>query len=116
MGEDFAQNIDDYLEIFPKFKLPSGKYARSNKKNLENTFRWFFENYDYNWTTLLSATQRYVNEFEVNGYKYMRTSQYFVRKQATDKTYDSELATYCDVILNGDEDYDNSNHFGENIV
>lgn len=116
MGEDFAQNIEDYLEIFPKFKLPSGKYARSNKKNLENTFRWFFENYNYDWATILSATQRYVNEFEINGFKYMRTSQYFVRKQATDKTFDSELATYCDVILNGDEDYDNSSHFSEDVV
>ena len=36
MGTDFLTKIDEYLEIFPKFKLPSGKYARSDKKNLEN--------------------------------------------------------------------------------
>lgn len=116
MGEDFMEKIEDYLDIFPKFKLPSGKYARSNKKNLENNFRWFFENYDYDWNTVLSATEKYVNEFEVNGYKFMRTSQYFIRKQGADKMFDSELATYCDVIINGDEDYTDSNHFSEKVV
>jgi hypothetical protein len=116
MGEDFMEKIEEYLDIFPKFKLPSGKYARSNKKNLENNFRWFFENHDYDWDTVLSATEKYVNEFEVNGYKYMRTSQYFIRKQGADKMFDSELATYCDVVINGDESYDNSNHFSEKVV
>jgi hypothetical protein len=116
MGENFMEKIDDYLDIFPKFKLPSGKYARSNKKNLENNFRWFFENHDYDWNTILRATEKYVNEFEINGYKYMRTSQYFIRKQGADKMFDSELATYCDVVINGDEDYTNSNHFSEKVV
>tara|TARA_R110002126_G_scaffold187106_3_gene335648 strand:- start:2714 stop:3307 length:594 start_codon:yes stop_codon:yes gene_type:complete len=116
MGDDFMEKIEDYSDIFPKFKLPSGKYARSNKRNLENCFRWFFDIHDYDWQTILLATERYVNEFELNGYKYMRTSQYFVRKQGTDKVYDSELATYCDVVLNGDEDHDSSNHFSENVI
>ena len=28
----------------------------------------------------------------------MRTSQYFVRKQNTDKSFESDLATYCDML------------------
>jgi len=116
LGKNFMEKIEDYLEIFPKFKLPSGKYARSDKKNLENNFRWFFENHSYSWDTVLNATKRYVDEYEVNGFKYMRTSQYFIRKQnAAEKSFDSELANYCDLYLNGtDNDYDFS--FKEKVV
>lgn len=116
LGDSFEEKIEEYSNIFPKFKLPSGKYARSNKKNLENNFRWFFDMHDYDWETILLATEKYVMEFQLTGYKYMRTSQYFIRKMAVDKTYDSELATYCDVVINGDEDYDSSNHFSENVI
>ena len=115
MGDNFIENIDEYLDIFPKFKLPSGKYARSDKKNLENNFRWFFDNHAYSWETVLNATKLYVDEYEVTGYKYMRTSQYFIRKQGSDKTYDSELANYCDMLLNGSED-PSQKHFKERVV
>lgn len=115
MGENFMENIEIYLDIFPKFKLPSGKYARSDKKNLENNFKWFFENHSYSWDTILDATRKYVDEYEVNGFKYMRTSQYFIRKQGSDKTYDSELANYCDMLLNGGED-PTQTHFKERVV
>ena len=30
----------------------------------------------------------------------MRTSQYFIRKQNVDKTWESELANYCELINN----------------
>jgi hypothetical protein len=115
MGENFMENIETYLDIFPKFKLPSGKYARSDKKNLENNFKWFFESHSYSWETILDATRKYVDEYEVNGFKYMRTSQYFIRKQGSDKTYDSELANYCDMLLNGGED-PTQTHFKERVV
>lgn len=116
MGEDFDKRIDEYLEIFPKFKLPSGKYARTDKKNLENNFRWFFENHNYDWDTVINATKMYVDEYERQGYKYMRTSQYFIRKQnSVEKTFESELANYCEVYKNGDGDYTET-HFSEKVV
>jgi hypothetical protein len=115
MGQDFDEKIVEYLNIFPKFKLPSGKYARSNKKNLENNFRWFFKTYDFSWEIILKATIRYVDEYERGGYKYMKTSQYYIRKQNLDKESDSELANYCDIIINGTEDQDQS-HFSERVV
>ena len=115
MGENFMENIETYLDIFPKFKLPSGKYARSDKKNLGNNFRWFFESHSYSWETILDATRKYVDEYEINGFKYMRTSQYFIRKQGSDKTYDSELANYCDMLLNG-SDEPSDGHFKERVV
>jgi hypothetical protein len=114
MGDDFQDNLKAYNELFPKGKLPSGVPARVNIKGLENAFRWFFENFNYSWETVLKATEKYVDEYSMNRYNYMRNSQYFVRKQNTDKTWDSTLATYCDMIEA--DDYEEPNYFKENIV
>lgn len=117
LGEDFSSKIDEYLNIFPKFKLPSGKHARSDKKNLENNFRWFFDNHTYTWEVVLQATKMYVDEYERQGYKYMRTSQYFIRKQnPIEKSFESELANYCEVYLSGSSDTYSDNHFSERVV
>jgi hypothetical protein len=114
MGEDFLQKIQEYVEIFPNRKLSSGKYARVNPKNLETSFRWFFETYNYNWDMIITATEKYVDEYSIRNYEYMRTAQYFLRKQTLDKAFDSELATYCDLINSGDNDP--QVYFKENIV
>ena len=117
LGDKFICRIEEYLEIFPKFKLPSGKHARSDKKNLENNFRWFFENHSYDWDTVINATKIYVDYYERQGYKYMRTSQYFIRKlNPAEKTFESELANYCDAYMNGSNDNMNDNYFSEKVV
>lgn len=100
LGDNFTNNINIYVEIFPNRKLSSGKYARINPKNLENSFRWFFENYEYDWDMIFKATKKYIYDYSLKNYEYMRTSQYFIRKQNIDKTYDSELADYCNMIDN----------------
>ena len=100
LGNNFTENLKKYVEIFPNRKLSSGKYARVNPKNLENSFRWFFENYEYDWDMIFKATKKYIYDYSLKNYEYMRTSQYFIRKQNTDKTYDSELADYCNMIDN----------------
>jgi hypothetical protein len=114
MGQDFVRNIERYVEIFPNKKLSSGKYARVNAKNLEAPFRWFFDTYDYDWETILKATERYVDEFSVRRYEFMRTAQYFIRKQNIDKTFESDLATYCEIIRNGDDE--EQVYFSEKVV
>lgn len=96
--EDFTGNITKYVQIFPKQKLPSGKQARVHPGNLENGFRWFFTRYSYSWDVIFRATQKYVTEFEHRGYEHMRTSQYFLRKQLPDKSWMSDLADYCAVV------------------
>ena len=115
MGDLFFENIKEYVEIFPNKRLASGKPARVNVKTLENSFRWFFDNYSYSWEIILKATEKYVNDYEIKNYEFMRTSQYFIRKQNTDKTWDSDLATYCDMIINGEDDFE-ENHFKDKIV
>ena len=98
MGNDHITHIKRYVSMFPNKKLPSGKYARVNPKNLENSFRWFFENFDYSWELIFKATEKYVKDYELNNFDYMRTSQYFIRKQSADKTWESEVANYCELV------------------
>lgn len=114
MGQDFVRNIEKYVEIFPNKKLSSGKYARVNAKNLEAPFRWFFENYDYNWEEIIKATEKYVDEFSIRRYEFMRTAQYFIRKQNIDKSFESDLATYCEIIRSGDDE--EQIYFSEKVV
>tara|TARA_B100001287_G_C22575534_1_gene478412 strand:- start:216 stop:803 length:588 start_codon:yes stop_codon:yes gene_type:complete len=113
MGKDFSDKIKAYVSMFPNKKLPSGKYARVNPKNLENSFRWFFENFDYTWELIGKATEKYVKDYELNNFDYMRTSQYFIRKQNNDKTWESELANYCE-LLNSDE-YNETVYFKDEV-
>jgi hypothetical protein len=112
--EEGASSIDTFISIFPKGKLPTGKPARVNKKNIEDAFKWFFNNYDYSWDVILQATLYYVETYEKSNFMYMRNSQYFIRKQNTDRSWDSELANYCEIIINGDEE--DTSHFTDRVV
>ena len=113
MGDDFSICIKSYNQIFPSKKLGSGKYARVNAKNLEPGFRWFFENFDYSWETIYKATNKYVKDYELQNYNYMRNSQYFIRKQNVDKTWESDLANYCEMV--SAEDYQDVVYFKDNV-
>lgn len=104
--EDLEIYIAKYLELFPPGKLPSGKSARVNKADIEKAFRWFFKNYTYDWSVILKATAYYVDTFEKNKFLYMRNSQYFIRKQITGVNFESDLANYCEIILNGGHEED----------
>jgi len=114
LGVDFISKIQEYVQTFPNKKLSSGKYARVNPKNLEVAFRWFFENYNYDWNIVIAATEKYVDEFSIRNFEFMRTAQYFIRKQGIDKTYESDLANYCDIIINGSDE--EQVYFKERIV
>lgn len=115
LGTEANAHIQAYVELFPRIKLPSGKAARTDKNNLEIAFKWFFENYKYSWEIILKASALYVDEYEKKNYLYMQTSQYFIRKQNTDKTWGSELANWCSVVENGDMQIED-NHFSEKVV
>jgi hypothetical protein len=104
MGEDFEANAQKYNELFPKQKLGSGKPARSHIKNILTAFKWFFENYEYSWDVIIHATKIYLEKEEQSGYKYTRTSQYFIKKQdGSDRTINSELANFCQLSIDGEE-------------
>jgi len=103
MTDEFSENIEKYNTIFPRIKLGSNKAARSPAKELLVAFKWFFEEYDHSWDIILKATEAYIDSEEGKGFKYTRTSKYFIRKQDTDKSWSSDLAGYCDLINNGDD-------------
>ena len=101
MGKDFSDKIEEYRLIFPAGKLPSNTPARQNVKALGESFRWFFETYDYTWEDIIKAAKMYVNEYRSDNYMYMVTSQYFIAKQDKHRVKNSKLADYCDMILDG---------------
>jgi hypothetical protein len=107
--------ITQYLDLFPKGKLPSGKLARSDRKNIKSSFDWFFKTYEYSWDVVIRATALYVDEYEKKNYMYMKTSQYFISKMNPDRTRDSELANYCSSVVNNDYETDD-NFFSERVV
>ena len=103
MGDDFNDNAEKYNNIFPRMKLGSNKPARAPIKEIITCFRWFFTEHDYTWDVILDATELYLEAEEAKGYKYTRTSKYFIRKQDSDKSWSSDLAAYCDLVLDGEE-------------
>ena len=115
LGKEFSENLDKYMELWPNIKLPSGLRARADKTNVKNNLIWFFRTYEYDWQTVLSATELYISEYEMKNYLYMRNSQYFVSKMNPQKFRESELANYCMRIKEGDVDEKNS-HFSEKVV
>ena len=114
MGKNFFEQINIYRETFPNTRLPSGKPARVNVKMLSESFRWFFETYDYEWSDVIKATKMYVNEYRNAEYMYMQTSQYFICKQDKHKVKSSTLADYCDMIRDGIDTEDKT--FKEKVV
>jgi hypothetical protein len=107
--------VHKYLELWPSKKLPSGNYARADKSNIIKNLKWFFTNYSYSMETVLHATALYVDTYALKNYKFMRTSQYFIRKSDSDKTISSDLANYCSIIESGDIP-DTENPFEDKVV
>ena len=115
LGEGYVEMLGIYREAFPAGKLPSGKPGRQNVKTLENSFRWFFETYDYSWDEVVHATVMYLSEYKEKDYMYMKTSQYFICKQDKHKVKHSELADYCDMVRDG-VTLETREHFKEKVV
>lgn len=103
MGEDFEANALKYNEIFPRMKLPSNKPARSPIKEVVGAFREFFKEHSYSWEVIHQAAKYYIEEEEKKGFRFTRTSRYFIRKQDQDKSWISDLAGYCELIVAGED-------------
>ena len=96
------EKIEKYRLMWPSLILPSGKNARSSYKDLEGRFVWFLENFDYDWDTIYTATEEYIKYYNQRGYNFMRTSSFFIYKESTPKFRTSDLAEWCDKVLNED--------------
>lgn len=106
-----------YLEIFPKMILPSNKPARVSKKIIMKQLTWFFTTYpQYDKDLVLKATAYYVETFREQEFKFMRTSQYFISKEATNRMITSTLAEFCQLILDGLDDDEKPQQFKTKVV
>ncbi len=112
---------NQYNELFPEMKLPSGKYARCNEREVVNAFQWFFKNYPkYNdWNIIFKATDIYLTERESKNWEFTRRSMYFIRKTFPDRSVVSDLAEFYKRVLDGVEDKPQNNNnksFEEKVV
>jgi hypothetical protein len=100
LGSDMNERINEYREIFPAKRLPSGELARQSVSELKEKFVWFFKTYpEYDWDLVLDAADDYNKLFKMKNYQYMATSSYFIKKMNSQKEVTSKLADYCQQIL-----------------
>ena len=103
LGEDFLEKVNQYIEMFPKKRLPSGLYARAALKEVKEKFVWFFKNYpEYDWKTVLDATDYYIylKQNQDVPYKFMMTCSYFIKKSDPyTKETRSALADTCQELI-----------------
>lgn len=94
--------------LFPAGVKSGGYPVKTNLKDVEHKLKQFFKKYKYSEETVLAATKKYVEEKERTGYTYMKVLGYFILKDN-----DSTLATYCDMVDNGEED---ANYIQDNVT
>lgn len=99
---DFSRNVEVYRSMWPSLTLPSGKLAKSPSRDLELRFNWFFDNYNYDWNTILKATESYIEYYRERGYNFMRSSSFFIYKEDSARIKNSDLAQWCDKINTGE--------------
>lgn len=110
--EDFNTFCDNYRLIFPKGLLPSGKGAKSSLLEVRQKMRWFLQTHDFTKEQILSATQKYVDHFRNQSYKYMQTASYFIYKDDKNKIRQSVLAEWCE---NSETTIENNENFGIDV-
>ena len=94
-------------------KFPKGKMAlnnptpwRQSARDLANKLLRFHQNYGYDYTKdeILAATDLYVKQYYQPRHGNMRCSQHFIIKFPGTENMVSDLATYIDMIRDGEDD------------
>jgi hypothetical protein len=107
LGKDFLDKVKEYLNIFPdSTTLPGGRIptsrelAKQGVDEIKGKFVWFRKAYpEYSWDVILDATEYYVYLKSLDGYNYMVTSSYFIKKHdPRTKEIASKLADHCQLI------------------
>lgn len=102
---ELIRNVEIYRQMWPSITLPTGTQARSPNKDLQKRFKWFLENYDYSWETILKATEMYISHYRDQRYAFMRNSAFFIFK-SEGAMKNSTLASWCDRTLIEDKQED----------
>lgn len=102
------EQIETYRKLFPAGSI-NGRTYRNSVRELLPRFQWFFKHHSYPWDVIIEATERYIRtKKQTDGhYSFVRTSAYFVRKTDAGRCDISELANWCEVVINDRENPDN---------
>lgn len=96
LDDSDLENIKIFVNLFPKVATPGARRLRSTPLNLQNKFRSFFIQYNYDWETIHKATKKYILSFDPNNLTYMKSAEYFIMKDRT-----SLLANFCQEVIDG---------------
>jgi hypothetical protein len=110
--DEYTSFVESFRDCFPPIKLGSGKYFRCPIQDLTKRLKQFQSKYNYSQEVILAAAKKYVQNEESQGFKFTRTSAYFIHKEG----YGSELAQYCDAVLNGEQTEENNDYLGSQII
>lgn len=97
---DINSWILDWINIFPEGKI-EGRYLRTNKLECADRMRWFMKEYSYDRDTIIRATKAYIDSQASgpNGHTYTRNASYFIFKGRSKAERTSDLASWCDRVL-----------------
>lgn len=101
LGGDYVEKVNQYKNMFPVGRLPSGELARQATKELSDKFVWFFSTYpEFDWTTVFDATHYYLHLKKLADFQYTMTSSYFIRKtDPRSRETRSVLSNYCQELI-----------------
>ena len=108
----YSDNILAYQNLWPKGAVGvNNRRLWVSAKNIENAFTWFFNHHNFDWETVIRATKYYLNQEEEKSYPFTRTAKYFIRKVDPGMGSNSELADYCELILDDNIEEEKVQHF-----
>lgn len=98
--------IAEFNNLWPESKLPTGKYGRCSIMELTSAFQFFFKTFPNHsdWNIINEAARIYLLEREKEKFEYTRRSKYFIRREAKDKSWESELSEYYERVRDGVQD------------
>jgi hypothetical protein len=113
--EDVSTWIQSWIEIFPSTKI-EGRYLRTNKHECADRMRWFLKEYEFDKETIFKATKAYIKsqESSQDGHRFTRNSSYFIFKGRTKHDRTSDLATWCQRVL--EEGFEEKETFNRDIA
>lgn len=96
--------ISEWMAIFPD-NNGDGRPLKTHPLNLSLKMKKFIDKYGFDKDTILKATKAYIDAQarSVDGHKYTRTANYFIAK-GMGSTYTSDLADWCQRVVDGDFD------------
>jgi hypothetical protein len=112
LSDEWGQFVKSFKETFPAGVSPNGIYVRSSSRDCDKKLKKFVKEYpEFEREIILTAAEKYVKRYQMQGYKYMKTASYFIMKDG-----ESTLAVECETIKDkGDNDKGNNGIFKSGI-